>query len=34
MRHVVLCAFLFAVTAVVLAPAAAAAQNQSSCPNG
>ena len=34
MRHVVLCAFLSAVVAVVLAPGAAADQDQSSCPNG
>jgi len=34
MRHVVLYAFLFAVTAVVLAPGAAADQHLSSCPNG
>ena len=34
MRHVILCGFLFAVTAIVLAPDAAAAEHQSSCPNG
>ncbi len=34
MRHVVLCAFLFAVAAVVLAPGAAADQHRSSCPTG
>ena len=34
MRHVVLCAFLFTVIAVVLAPGAAADQDLSSCPNG
>lgn len=34
MRHVILCALLLAVTAVVLAPGAAADQHQSSCPNG
>jgi hypothetical protein len=34
MRHVILCGFLFAVTAIGLAPGAAAAEHQSSCPNG
>jgi hypothetical protein len=34
MRQVILSAFLFAVTAVVLVPGAAADQHQSSCPNG
>jgi hypothetical protein len=34
MRHVILSGFLFAVTAIVLAPGAAAAEHQSSCPNG
>jgi hypothetical protein len=34
MRHIVLCGFLSAVTAIVLAPGAAAAEHQSSCPNG
>ena len=34
MRHVILGGFLFAVTAIVLAPGAAAAEHQSSCPNG
>ena len=34
MRLVILCAFLFAVTAIVLAPGAAADEHQSSCPNG
>ena len=34
MRRVILCGFLFGVTAIVLAPGAAAAEHQSSCPNG
>ena len=34
MRRVILGGFLFAVTAIVLAPGAAAAERQSSCPNG
>jgi hypothetical protein len=34
MRRVILCGFLFAVTAIGLAPGAAAAEHQSSCPNG
>ena len=34
MRHVILGGFLFAVTAIGLAPGAAAAEHQSSCPNG
>ena len=34
MRHVILCALLLALTAVVLAPGALADQHQSSCPNG
>ena len=33
MRHVILCGFLSAVTAIVLAPGAAAAEHRS-CPNG
>ena len=34
MRHVILCGFLLAVTAIGLAPGAAAAEPKSSCPNG
>jgi hypothetical protein len=34
MRHVILSGFLFAVAAIGLAPGAAAAEHQSSCPNG
>ena len=34
MRHVILSGFLFAVATIGLAPGAAAAEHQSSCPNG